>query len=146
MTAATDVRARYLRDSVLSASPARLVTMLYDRLVLDLERAARTAETGDRQGTASHSGHAQDILAELMGTLDVEGWQGGRELFALYTYLLTETLGATVDLDAARFTACVGHVAPLREAWHGAAAELAAEEGTPLPARAVGARGELGVG
>lgn len=31
-------RAQFLNDTVLSASPARLLTMLYDRLVLDLDR------------------------------------------------------------------------------------------------------------
>jgi hypothetical protein len=35
-------RNQYLADSVLSAPPARLLTMLYDRLLLDLARA----ETG----------------------------------------------------------------------------------------------------
>ena len=32
-------RNQYLADSVLSAPPARLLTMLYDRLLLDLGRA-----------------------------------------------------------------------------------------------------------
>src|SRR5690606_26569498 len=94
---ATARRAQFLRESVLTASPARLVTMLYDRLTLDLERAGAAAGEGDRSATAQHASHAQDILAELMSTLDLETWDGAANLFGLYTHLLTETMAATVS-------------------------------------------------
>jgi len=143
---ATARRAQFLRESVLAASPERLVTMLYDRLALDLERAAGAAEQGDRSETAHHAGHAQDILAELMSSLDLSTWDGAKNLFGLYTYLLTETMAATVALDPARLTACRTHVAELRDAWHGALHEVDVEaRGIPAPARTVGLRGDLGI-
>lgn len=147
MTAtATARRAQFLRESVLSASPERLVTMMYDRLVLDLERAGAAAEVRDRSATVQHASHAQDILAELMSTLDLSFWDGAKELFALYTHLLTETMGATVTLDAARLATCRTHVAGLRDAWHGALHEINVEaRGIPAPERTVGPRGDLGI-
>lgn len=143
---ATARRAQFLRDSVLSASPGRLVTMLYDRLALDLERAGTAAAARDRSETVQHASHAQDILAELMSSLDQTAWAGAEQLFALYTHLLTETMAATVALDAERFATCGTHISELREAWHGALREVDVEAGgIPAPARTAGPRGDLGI-
>jgi len=128
----SDLRARYLADSVATASPARLLTMLYDRLLLDLHRATSALETGDRGGAGTHLAHAQDIVCELIATLDVSAWEGGNRLL---------TAGTTGD--AARVEACRGVVAPLAEAWHEAADALA---GADRPAsEPVAATGLLGV-
>ena len=55
----TDLRARYLADSVATASPARLLTLLYDRLLLDLHRAGSALESGDRGGAGARVAQAQ---------------------------------------------------------------------------------------
>lgn len=144
--AASARRAQFLRESVLAASPGRLVVMLYDRLALDLERAGAASAAGDRSGAAQHAGHAQDVLAELMSSLDLEAWDGAPQLFALYTHLLTETMAATIALDPERFATCRAHIAELRDAWHGALHEIDIEAaGVPAPARTVGPRGDLGI-
>lgn len=145
------VRNRYLDDTVATASPAKLLTMLYDRLVLDLERAETAQRAGDRAAAGPHLLHAQDIVSELAATLDVDAWQGARGLMSVYTYLLTELVGANVSCDPARTAACKGLVAPLRDAWHEAAAQLAAPSAVPAlapvgAAPAYAGFGELGVG
>lgn len=113
---------RYRREAVSTASPAKLLTMLYDRLVLDLDRAAVALEADDRAGAHAQLTHAQDIVHALRDNLDVAAWDGGPGLLSLYDYLLTELVGANVARDAARVTACRDLVIPLREAWHEAAA------------------------
>ena len=72
----TDLRSEYLAQSVLNATPATLVTMLYDRLLLDISRARKAIEAGDKAGCNAAALHAQDIVAELMTTLDVTAWAG----------------------------------------------------------------------
>ena len=140
----TDLRARYLADSVATAAPARLLTLLYDRLLLDLHRAGSALETGDRGGAGSHLAHAQDIVCELIATLDVSAWEGGPRLMSLYGWLLNELLGAGTSGDAARVEACRTVVTPLAEAWHQAADALAGD--TRPAAEPVGAAsGLLGV-
>lgn len=139
----SDLRARYLADSVATASPARLLTMLYDRLLLDLHRATSALETGDRGGAGTHLAHAQEIVCELIATLDVSAWEGGNRLMSLYGWVLNELLTAGTTGDAARVEACRGVVAPLAEAWHQAADALA---GADRPAdEPVAATGLLGV-
>lgn len=142
----TDLRSEYLAQSVLNATPATLVTMLYDRLLLDISRARNAAENGDRAACHAASVHGQDIVSELMSTLDVDAWAGAQNLLTLYTYLATELVGANITLDVTRFEACRALVEPLRDAWHTAARELSAEQAAPIRPAAVGPRGELGVG
>ena len=121
----TDLRARYLADSVATASPARLLTLLYDRLLLDLHRAGSALDSGDRGGAGTHLAHAQDIVCELIATLDVSAWDGGPRLMSLYGWVLNELLSAGVSGDAGQVEACRTVVAPLAEAWHQAADALA---------------------
>lgn len=141
-------RERFLNDTVLSASPARLLTMLYDRLVLDLDRAGKAQIAGDHNEASSHLTHAQDIISELMVTLDVTVWEGGPGLQALYSHLLTELVRANITHDVARTAACREMVEPLRVAWHEAAASLSASAARPSAANAPMATmgGVLGVG
>ena len=146
-----DVRTRYLADAVATAGPAKLLTMLYDRMLLDLDRAEARFRAGDRVGGTSQLVHAQEIVAELMANLDVDAWDGAERLLSVYTYLLSELIGAGTSGDADRVAACRGVVAPLAQTWREAAAVVAQDVPTPRPASpfdtAAGAgSGVLGVG
>lgn len=147
LTSSEAQRARFLNDAVLSASPARLVTMLYDRLVLDIDRAARAQRSGDIAESNTQLTHAQDIVTELMVTLDVAAWSGGPALYSLYSHLLTELVESNVTHDADRTDACRAVVEPLRSAWHEAAQELSqATEGRATASAGQAQGGLLGVG
>jgi len=137
-------RTRYVDDAVTTASPGRLLVMLYDRLVLDLQRAESEQRDGNRGAAGPHLIHAQEIVHELAATLDVDAWDGARRLMSVYTYLITELMGANVAGDADRTAACRELVEPLRDAWFQAAQEVAMTS-TPLEVVARPA-GELGVG
>ena len=122
---AAALRARYVGDSVATASPQQLLVMLYDRLALDLERAADALTAGDRRTAGEQLRHAQDIVFELRSSLKVEAWEGGPRLASLYAWLLTELTNANVKGDRNRVQACRQVVEPLRDAWRQAAASLA---------------------
>lgn len=119
------MRNRYVSDGVATASPARLLLMLYDRLALDLVQA--TAALGEAR--ADDAGellkHAQSIVLELRTALDVDAWPGGAHLADIYGFLAAELIAANVNHDAGKVTQCLSLVEPLREAWHAAARETA---------------------
>lgn len=117
---------RYADDGILHASPARLLTMLYDRLVLDLTRGENAQRAGDVQLAHAQLTHAQDIITELRVTLKLDVWEGAAGLHALYGWWLTELLGANVRRDPERTAAVRSQVEPLRDAWHEAAKAAAA--------------------
>jgi flagellar protein FliS len=119
------MRNRYLEDSINTASPAKLLVMLYDRLVLDLQQGELAVQAGDRETASDKINHAQEIILELRTTLDVDVWEGAAGLAALYSWLLTELIQANIKLDAAKVAACRGIVEPLRDAWREAAVAAA---------------------
>lgn len=122
---AASLRARYLGDSVATASPQQVLVMLYDRLTLDLERAQVAVSAGDRACVNEELQHAQAIVLELLSSLQVDLWEGGPRLAALYNWLLSELVQANVKMDANRIASCRQVVEPLRDAWRQAAASLA---------------------
>ncbi|GAA4980637.1 flagellar export chaperone FliS [Kineococcus glutinatus] len=127
---------RYLSNSLETASPAALVVMLYDRLVLDLKRAEEALGAGDRGTAHTNLVHAQDIVRELLASLDVDKWEGGPGLSSLYTWLLQELVTANVTADAARVLFCrTETVEPLADAWRQAALEVLNTNPTPTTGR-----------
>ena len=122
---AAALRARYLGDTVATATPQQLLVMLYDRLALDLERAETALAAGDRQEAGEQLQHAQEIVLELLSSLRVDVWEGGPRLASLYNWLISELVQANVKLDANRIASCRQVVEPLRDAWRQAAASLA---------------------
>jgi flagellar protein FliS len=119
------LRARYLGDAVATASPQQVLVMLYDRLALDLERAQRAVAAGERQTANAELQHAQAIVLELLSSLQVDAWDGGPRLAALYNWLISELVQANIKLDTNRISSCRQVVEPLRDAWRQAAAALA---------------------
>jgi flagellar protein FliS len=119
------LRNRYLQDSIATASPAKLLVMLYDRLVLDLVQGEEALRGNDRDTASERINHAQEIILELRATLDVDAWEGGPGLAALYGFLLTELIQGNIKRDADKVASCRGIVEPLRDAWREAAAAMA---------------------
>jgi flagellar secretion chaperone FliS len=117
------LRDRYLADSVNTASPGKLLVMLYDRLVMDLIQGEEALRTGDREQAAGKLTHAQEIVLELRTTLDLDAWSGAPGLANLYGFLITELIGANIKRDAEKVAACRVLIEPLRDAWREAAAQ-----------------------
>ena len=126
MTSSSALRDRYLADSINTASPGKLLVMLYDRLVLDLMQGEEALRAQDRERAADRIGHAQEIILELRTTLDVDAWEGAPGLANLYGFLLTELIGANITQDAARIASCRQLLEPLRDTWREAAAAAVA--------------------
>ena len=139
----TQQRNRYAADAIMSASPMRLLTMLYDRLLLDLDRAEKAHETESWAVASTNLLHAQDIVAELTSSLKVDAWDGGDRLLALYTYVSGALIDANVKRDTARIRESIELLEPLRLAWHEASGQLVAAP--PVAARPATSGGMLGV-
>lgn len=122
------MRERYLADSVATASPAKLLVMLFDRLILDLDRGEAALAAGDRAEANNQLCHAQEIVLELRTTLDTDAWDGAAGLAELYWFVLTELIAANVQRDPSKVKGCRDLMAPLRDAWREAALATA----TPL--------------
>jgi flagellar protein FliS len=139
MTLATSgaARAAYVRDSVASASPSHVITMLYDRLLLDLRWGEKAQTEGDWYNTTKHLTHAQAIITELSSSLKPELWDGGPALMSLYFYVLQILRTGNAARDVERTREAIELLDPLRLAWH-AAEESVAPQPTYTSLSAVG--------
>lgn len=140
---------RFQQDAIVTASPARLLTMLYDRLLLDLARAGKALEGGNRTEAHKNLTHAQDIIAELMSSLRMDVWDGAEGLMALYVYAMKELVNANVQQDAEKAKEIRELFVPLADAWKQAAAQLEAEEAKAKASAGPvkrNSKGDLGVG
>ena len=125
-------RNQYLADSVLSAPPARLLTMLYDRLLLDLGRAEAAQQSTNWAVATETLLHAQAIVTELSSSLKVDAWDGADGLLGVYNYVSTALINANIQRNAGLTREAIELLEPLRQAWHDAAAAVPA----PAPAGA----------
>jgi flagellar protein FliS len=125
MNAALRAQQRYRDDAILSATPERLLTMLYDRLLLDIDRGEAAQRSSDWVTANAQLQHAQSIVAELQSSL-TDSWDGAAGLRALYTFLTETLISANIGRDPERTHAVRELVAPLRDAWHAAADSLSA--------------------
>lgn len=121
MATIQNLRDRYVGDSIATASPARLLTMLLDRLCLDLEIAQAAVIGGDLTTGSQRLVHAQDIVVELQSSLDVSVWAGAAQLAQLYAFLYKRLIDANVAKDPDIVVECRRLAEPLRETWHEAA-------------------------
>lgn len=118
MTTQAQLRNRYAREAVTTATPAQLVTMLYDRLVKDLNAAEQGLGARNIQATHTALMHAQDIVHELNSTLDTSVWKEGEALKRLYDWVIEQLVEANVTKDAQFVQNARDVIEPIRDAWH----------------------------
>ncbi|HXT19055.1 MAG TPA: flagellar export chaperone FliS [Gemmatimonadaceae bacterium] len=107
----------YREREVLTASPARLVVMVYDHVIANLHRArvARDANKVDVRVEAISK--AREGITELLVTLDIErGGALATQLQSLYTYMLTELVDGA-RLEGVRLERITKMVSELRDAF-----------------------------
>ncbi|WP_230208858.1 flagellar export chaperone FliS [Nostocoides sp. HKS02] len=117
MTTPEILRRRYQSEAVTTASPSRLVIMLYDRLVKDLYAAHAAIGSADIPVAHHELVHAQEIVAELAGSLDVARWEEARSLASLYEYLGYTLVRANLAKSQSYVMDCLEVVEPLRDAF-----------------------------
>jgi flagellar protein FliS len=121
-----NARTAYMDASVATASPAKLLVMVYERLALDCRRALDAQRTGDHATAHEQLLHAQDIVTELHSSLKVDLWAGGPAMSSLYDYLHSQLVQANVKRDQALTEECLALVTDLCETWREAALQTLA--------------------
>lgn len=116
-------RNAYLANSVKTASPARLLVMLCDRMVLDVQRGLDALVAGNRAEAGIQLLHAQEIVLELRASLDHDAWKGADQLDALYEWMFAQLVKANTQQDVAACEHVLGLAQELAATWRQAALE-----------------------
>ncbi|MEO7362676.1 MAG: flagellar export chaperone FliS [Gemmatimonadaceae bacterium] len=121
MSYATQV-ASYREMEILSASPERLVVLLFDHLAIHLQRVRIAIDNNDVNLRTLSLGKARGIVSELLATLNFEkGGKIARDLGSLYTFLLAEMSEIGVHRDARKVDRLMQIAETLRAGFAGAA-------------------------
>jgi flagellar protein FliS len=118
MTAfATASPAAYKQQSIMTATPERLVVMLYDGAIRFLFQAGAAMREDARSTSFERLDRAEAIIDHLLNTLDMSAGQIAERLEGIYVFskrLLTE---ARLERDAEKIDLVRGYLSELREAW-----------------------------
>jgi flagellar protein FliS len=110
----------YRETRVKTVSQGRIIVMLYDEALRQIDEAVGLLDTGTKQLDRVNNSvvKAQDIITELMVSLDME--QGGdiaRNLFRLYMFFNDRLMEGNVRKEAKPLVEVRGLMANLRDAW-----------------------------
>jgi len=106
-----------LDQSIAGATPPELLVMLYDRLVLDVQRGLEAQRDGNNVQTIDQLTHALTIVAELRRNVDLQAIKGGYDLAALYEFLNRRLVMASIGNDTAITDECLELVTDLCQTW-----------------------------
>ena len=107
----------YAHDSVLTASPEKLVVMLYDGLARFLARGAAAIRAEDIGAAGTALQRAGAILDELLATLDPAAGEMAERLSGIYLFCKRELLAAQIKRDPKRVERVAKLLGELRESW-----------------------------
>jgi flagellar protein FliS len=118
--------AKYQEMEVLGASPAQLVVIVYDHLLVTLRRARIAVEQGNVELRCAQLSKAREALSELLVTLDLErGGDVAKQLSGLYTFFIAELMDIGHKPSVQRLDRISTMVAELRDAFAQVAATVA---------------------
>lgn len=107
---------QYKENAILTASPEELVLMLYNGIIRFIDEAKTALQKKDYVETNAKIQRAQDIITELMLTLDMN-YDIAKNLYNLYDYMLRRLIDANVKKDIEILDEVRGFAVELRDTW-----------------------------
>lgn len=117
----TDAAATYRRNSILTASPEKIIRMLYDAAIQNLERSrAALSDPGQTHSAevGEALGKALSIIAELKASLDKErGGEIAENLDGLYDFSMNQISQANINRAPGPVENSLRVMRTLKEGW-----------------------------
>lgn len=121
-TSNSSIYNKYRQTSINTASPAKLLLMLYDGAIKFLHQAEKAITENNISEANTYLIKVQDIIIELMSSLDMDkGGEVAQNLYKLYEFYLDETRKSNIKKDLTH----LHHVLEFFELFRGTWAEAA---------------------
>lgn len=108
---------QYKENSILTASPEELVLMLYNGIQRFIEEAKIAIDKKDFNKANESIQRAQDIITELMLTLDMN-YEISKNLYSLYDYMMRRMVEANIKKDIDILDEVKGFAYDLKQTWN----------------------------
>ena len=106
----------YQQNSVTTASPGELTLMLYNGCLKFIKQAKHDIESKNIEGKNTNIIKAQNIIRELMVTLDMD-MEISKQLMPIYDYLVNRLIEANIKNNVAILDEVEGIVIEFRDTW-----------------------------
>lgn len=108
----------YGAQQVTTASPAKLVFMLFEKAIACLKEAMRAIDAGDIAGRCNANCKAMEIILHLSTTLDMEkGGEIAHNLDRIYDFSLRHLIDVDMRNDPQPAQDVINLLSPLRDSW-----------------------------
>lgn len=107
----------YLKNEVEGATKGKLVLLLYDGAIKFITQARKAAEEKNIITTHENIIKAENIVYELLNTLNMEAGEIAENLFKLYDFVLWQLIEANKTKEPEKLDPSLGVLKTLREAW-----------------------------
>lgn len=112
-----NLKKEYLKQSVLTASPAELVVMLFEACIKNLKRAEICLiDNQDYSATHMYFVNAQDIIMELVNCLDTS-IELSKQLLDIYDFLLRTIREMNMKKDLKQLPDVLDILTSMRDTW-----------------------------
>ncbi len=111
---------RYRQNDIVTANQGRLIVMLYDGLIKQIDLGTAELRSESPRLDFAHNAliKAQEILNELQTSLDLEqGGQIAQCLLGLYRFFTQILVQANINKNPEKLPGIRQQIADLREAW-----------------------------
>lgn len=120
---------QYKQASVMTASKPQVLIMLYEAAIRNIKRAVICIEEKDLNGKGIAIGKTQDIINELLNTLDFKvGGKLAEDLEGLYNFISEQLLTANIDNSSEKLIVAQKLLETLLDGWKGAIQKLTKDE------------------
>lgn len=114
----TQVKNIYQTNQIATASPKKLLIMLYDGAIKNLRLAELSLNEKNLENVNKYLTKTQDIITEFMTTLNFEdGGEVAQNLYRLYEYMDYRLIRANIDKDIEPIKEIKKYLEELRDTW-----------------------------
>lgn len=108
----------YRNNQILTAPQNKLVLMLFDGIVKNINMAKLSLEKGEDRKFSEYLMKAQDIIMELMTTLNFEaGGNVAEGLYKMYDYMYFKLVKANIEKNIDYSNEVLKYAEELRDTW-----------------------------
>ncbi len=112
-----DASSQYKETQVKTANQGKLIVMLYDGAIKFLKTALDNIPEKKYDVVNNNIIKAQDIISELMLSLNFEVGDFANKLFSLYTYMNKKLVEGNIKKNAEPIKEVIDFLIDLKEAW-----------------------------
>ena len=107
----------YIKQEVEGATKGKLVLLLYDGAIKFMRVAVKAIDDNNIQDAHNNIMKAQNIIYELMSTLNMEVGDISRNLMRLYDFMIWQLIEANKEKSQEKIGTVIKLMSSLRDAW-----------------------------